>query len=75
MVLGLGGVRMLRALGIEPRAWHLNEGHSAFLILERLRELAQAGHAFDQAVETVRNSTVFTTHTPVSAGHDAFLTT
>jgi starch phosphorylase len=72
MVLGLGGVRMLRALGIEPRAWHLNEGHSAFLILERLRELVQSGRAFEQAVETVRNSTVFTTHTPVPAGHDAF---
>ena len=43
MVLGLGGVRVLRALGIEPSAWHMNEGHSAFLVLERLRELTRAG--------------------------------
>ncbi len=72
MVLGLGGVRVLRALGIQPSAWHMNEGHSAFLVLERLRELVQAGHSFDQVVETVRHTTVFTTHTPVPAGHDAF---
>lgn len=72
MVLGLGGVRVLRALGVEPSAWHMNEGHSAFLVLERIRELAQGGHAFDQAVEDVRRTTVFTTHTPVPAGHDAF---
>ncbi|MGD8466487.1 MAG: alpha-glucan family phosphorylase [Anaerolineae bacterium] len=72
MVLGLGGVRLLRALGIEPSAWHMNEGHSAFLVLERLRELVHAGHSFDQAREAVRGSTVFTTHTPVPAGHDAF---
>jgi len=72
MVLGLGGVRVLRALGIEPSAWHLNEGHSSFLILERLRELTRAGLTFDQALEQVRQSTVFTTHTPVPAGHDAF---
>ena len=72
MVLGLGGVRVLRALGIEPGVWHMNEGHSAFLVLERLRELTQGGHAFDEAAEMVRQSTVFTTHTPVPAGHDAF---
>ncbi len=72
MVLGLGGVRVLRALNIEPAAWHLNEGHSAFLVLERLRELTQAGRPFHEAVELVRHSTVFTTHTPVPAGHDAF---
>ncbi len=72
MVLGLGGVRLLRALGIAPAAWHLNEGHSAFLVLERLRELAQAGLPFDRAVEEVRRTTLFTTHTPVPAGHDAF---
>ncbi len=72
MVLGLGGVRVLRALGIEPSAWHLNEGHSAFLVLERLRERTQSGQPFHEAVETVRGSTVFTTHTPVPAGHDAF---
>jgi starch phosphorylase len=72
MVLGLGGVRVLRALNIAPSAWHMNEGHSAFLVLERLRELTQGGHSFDQAVESVQRTTVFTTHTPVPAGHDAF---
>jgi starch phosphorylase len=72
MVLGLGGVRVLRALGIDPSAWHMNEGHSAFLVLERLRELARAGHPFDEAVQRVQRTTVFTTHTPVPAGHDAF---
>jgi starch phosphorylase len=72
MVLGLGGVRVLRARGIDPGAWHINEGHSAFLLLERLRELMQQGHSLDQAVEMVRRTTAFTTHTPVPAGHDAF---
>lgn len=72
MVLGLGGVQLLRALHIEPRAWHMNEGHSAFLVLERLRELTQGGQLFDRAKDMVRNTTVFTTHTPVPAGHDAF---
>ncbi len=72
MVLGLGGVRMLRALGIHPGTWHMNEGHSAFLVLELLRELVQEGQSFDQAVEAVRHRTIFTTHTPVPAGHDAF---
>jgi starch phosphorylase len=72
MVLGLGGVRVLRALGVTPNAWHMNEGHSAFLVLERLRELTRAGQSLDQAVEQVRRTTAFTTHTPVPAGHDAF---
>jgi len=72
MVLGLGGVRVLRALGVDPSAWHMNEGHSAFLVLERLRELVQGGQVFDEAVDRVRHTTVFTTHTPVPAGHDAF---
>jgi starch phosphorylase len=72
MVLGLGGVRVLRALNIDPAAWHMNEGHSAFLVLERLRELTQGGRPFHEALEVVRQSTVFTTHTPVPAGHDAF---
>lgn len=72
MMLGIGGVRMLRALGIEPAVWHMNEGHSAFLTLERLRELVRKGVSPVQARETVRNSTVFTTHTPVPAGNDAF---
>ena len=72
MVLGLGGVRALESLGLEPSVWHMNEGHSAFMVLERLRRLVQGGTGFDQAVEMVRNTTVFTTHTPVPAGHDAF---
>jgi starch phosphorylase len=72
MVLGLGGVRVLRALSLAPGGWHMNEGHSAFLVLERLRELVQGGQSFDQAVDRVRETTVFTTHTPVPAGHDAF---
>jgi starch phosphorylase len=72
MVLGLGGVRILRTLGVDPSAWHMNEGHSAFLVLERLRELVQGGVSFEQAAERVRNTTLFTTHTPVPAGHDAF---
>ncbi|GIV98069.1 MAG: alpha-1,4 glucan phosphorylase [Herpetosiphonaceae bacterium] len=72
MMLGIGGVRALRAIGVHPSVWHMNEGHSAFLGLERLREFVVQGRPFDKAVEEVRNSTVFTTHTPVAAGHDAF---
>jgi starch phosphorylase len=72
IVLGVGGVRALRALGIDPVAWHLNEGHSAFLIVERLRELAGGGVAIDEAIERVRGNSVFTIHTPVSAGNERF---
>ena len=73
IILGIGGVRALRALGIEPLVWHMNEGHSAFIGLERVRELVQeAGLSFDEACEVVAASTLFTTHTPVAAGHDAF---
>ena len=72
IVLGIGGVRALRALGVDPEAWHANEGHTAFMFLERIRELVRDGHSFDQASEAVRESAVFTTHTPVPAGHDAF---
>ena len=72
ILLGIGGVRMLRALGISPSVWHANEGHSAFLTLERIRELVQQGSNHAEACETVRQSTVFTTHTPVPAGHDVF---
>jgi starch phosphorylase len=72
IVLGIGGVRAVRALGIEPVVWHMNEGHSAFVVLERIRELVEQGMSFDEASEQVRRSTVFTTHTPVPAGHDAF---
>ena len=71
-VLGIAGVRTLRALGFEPTVWHMNEGHSAFLSLERIRELVQQGIEFDTAVEIVRAGNIFTTHTPVPAGHDAF---
>ena len=73
IVLGIGGVRALRALGLNPSVWHMNEGHSAFLGLERIREHVQAdGLTFDEAVEAVRADTLFTTHTPVPAGNDAF---
>ncbi|MCB0045118.1 MAG: alpha-glucan family phosphorylase [Caldilineaceae bacterium] len=73
VVLGIGGVRAVRALGISPAAWHMNEGHSAFLGLERVREkVQQNGLSFDQAVEAVRANTLFTTHTPVPAGNDTF---
>jgi len=71
-LLGIGGVRMLRALGIAPTVWHANEGHSAFLTLERIRELIQKGSTHADACEIIRQSTVFTTHTPVPAGHDVF---
>lgn len=72
IVLGIGGVRMLRALGIKPTVWHMNEGHSAFLVLELARELVNQGVPFEEAVRRVRASSVFTTHTPVPAGNDAF---
>lgn len=72
IVLGVGGVRMLRALGIAPTSWHVNEGHSAFMALERSRELVEQGLAFEQAREAVAASTAFTVHTPVAAGNDAF---
>jgi starch phosphorylase len=72
IVLGIAGVRALRAAGFAPRVWHINEGHAAFQIVERLRELVSAGVEFDAALEAVAASTVFTTHTPVSAGHDVF---
>ncbi|MEN8108202.1 MAG: alpha-glucan family phosphorylase [Pseudomonadota bacterium] len=72
MVLGIGGVRALRALDITPTVWHINEGHSAFQILERCRECVARGHDFATAIELVAAGTVFTTHTPVAAGHDIF---
>ena len=71
-VLGIGGVRALRALGYEPAVWHINEGHAAFMILERIREHTAAGLPFRAAVEAVASNTLFTTHTPVAAGHDSF---
>ena len=72
MILGIGGVRALRKLGIAPTVWHMNEGHPAFSILERVREKTAAGLDFDSALECVAANTVFTTHTPVPAGHDIF---
>jgi glycogen phosphorylase len=72
LVLGVGGVRVLRALGIEPAVWHLNEGHSAFLLAERARELVAAGVDLDTAWQHVSRDSVFTIHTPVSAGNERF---
>jgi starch phosphorylase len=72
MILGIGGTRALRALGVQPAVWHLNEGHAAFLILELLREHLAQGLPFNAALEAVAADCVFTTHTPVAAGHDAF---
>lgn len=72
IVLGIGGVRALRALGLHPDVFHSNEGHAGFNALERIRELTDAGLSFDDAVEAVRVGGVFTTHTPVPAGIDRF---
>jgi glycogen phosphorylase len=72
VILGIGGVRALRALGVSPTVWHLNEGHAAFVALQRIREQVEKGASFDESLAEVRRSTVFTTHTPVPAGHDAF---
>jgi glycogen phosphorylase len=72
VLLGIGGVRALRALGYNPSVWHMNEGHAAFLTLERARELVEAGHTYDQAIEKTRGQNIFTTHTPVAAGNDEF---
>ncbi|HEY2073015.1 MAG TPA: alpha-glucan family phosphorylase [Gaiellaceae bacterium] len=72
LVLGIGGVRVLRELGLQPSVFHMNEGHSAFFQVERLRELVEHGLDRDSAVERLRASTVFTTHTPVPAGNEVF---
>jgi starch phosphorylase len=72
VLLGIGGVRMLRALGAKPTVWHMNEGHAAFLTLERARELVDAGETFESAIEKTRGQNIFTTHTPVPAGNDEF---
>lgn len=72
MILGIGGVRLLHELNIYPDVWHMNEGHSAFLTLERIRYYSANGISFETALEAVKASTVFTTHTPVPAGHDHF---
>jgi starch phosphorylase len=72
IVLGVGGVRALRELHIEPVVWHANEDHTAFMMLERLRIEKANGLSLDSAIEKVRKCTVFTTHTPVAAGHHVF---
>jgi len=73
MLLGIGGIRALNILGIEPDLFHINEGHAAFIGLERLRELIHEEKlSFSDATEVVRATSLFTTHTPVPAGHDAF---
>ena len=72
LLLGVGGVRALAALGIAPTVFHVNEGHSAFLTIERMRELVEAGEETSRALERVRASTIFTTHTPVPAGNEVF---
>src|SRR3989475_719780 len=71
-ILGVGGVRVLRALGYDPAVWHANEGHAAFMLVERVRELVTRGTPFVEAVRKVRVTSAFTTHTPVPAGHDTF---
>lgn len=72
IILGIGGTQILRALGIKHFILHLNEGHSSFAILERIREMVENGKSFAEAVGFVRKTTIFTTHTPVPAGHDIF---
>lgn len=72
MLLGIGGTRVLEALGLDPTVWHINEGHAAFQILERCRRIMASGLNFEAALEAVASATLFTTHTPVAAGHDIF---
>ena len=72
ILLGVGGVRLLRALGIQPSTFHMNEGHAAFLTLELIREKMAAGKTLQDAGESTKKECIFTTHTPVEAGHDRF---
>jgi starch phosphorylase len=72
MLLGIGGVRLLRTLGIQPSVFHMNEGHVAFLALELVREKIAQGASFSEALAATRAQCIFTTHTPVEAGHDRF---
>src|SRR5437867_6401165 len=72
ILLGIGGVRLLRALGIQPSVFHMNEGHSAFLTFELIREKLAERKSFNDALKWTRAHCVFTTHTPVEAGHDRF---
>jgi starch phosphorylase len=72
ILLGIGGVRLLRALGVQPSVFHMNEGHAAFLALELVREKMLAGKSKEDAIHFTREQCIFTTHTPVEAGHDRF---
>ncbi len=72
IVLGVGGARALAAMGLKPTVWHINEGHAAFLVLERMRTIMRGGVELASALEAVASDTVFTTHTAVAAGHDQF---
>ncbi len=72
IILGIGGVRVLKALSSEPAVFHLNEGHAGFVVLQRIRDLIEHGSSFESALDEIRQTTMFTTHTPVPAGHDAF---
>jgi len=72
ILLGIGGVRALRCLGYNPAVWHMNEGHSAFISMERAREAVESGHEVKESFDEIRASNVFTTHTPVAAGNDEF---
>ncbi len=74
LLLGIGGLRLLRTMGIEPSVFHMNEGHAAFLAVELIREKLAAGMTFEKALSATRDECVFTTHTPVDAGHDRFNT-
>ena len=71
-VLGIGGALALKALGIDPGVWHMNEGHSSLLSLQRIAERIEAGESFESAIESSRQNSVFTTHTPVPAGNEIF---
>src|SRR5262245_23582432 len=72
ILLGIGGVRLLRALGVKPSTFHMNEGHAAFLTLELMHEKMTAGQSFEKAFTATKAECLFTTHTPVEAGHDRF---
>jgi starch phosphorylase len=72
IILGVGGVRLLRTLGVQPSTFHMNEGHAAFLAFELMREKMGAGATLDQALAATKQECLFTTHTPVEAGHDRF---
>jgi starch phosphorylase len=72
ILLGMGGVQALRLLGYDPVVWHMNEGHSAFLAVERIREFVKTGLSFTEAADKVKSGNIFTTHTPVPAGNDMF---